>query len=51
MNNINNLENDEKNMILAEQIFKRMKFYCQFKGLDFFTSSDYNCISDLASIL
>ena len=42
---------DEKNMVLSQKIFEKMKFYCDYEGLNFFTSSKYECIYNLIDIL
>ena len=41
----------ENNILVAELLFQKLKFYCEFHGLDFFTSPSDVCISELALLL
>ena len=49
-NNIEELSIDEK-IDLAEDIFSKIKFYCEINNLNIFTSTNYKCISDLVSLI
>jgi hypothetical protein len=53
--NIQKIENEiddfESTALRAEDIFCRMKFYCEYHGLDILNIPSHICISNLAKIL
>jgi hypothetical protein len=47
----NEIDNFEYAMSKAEYLFSRMKFYCDYHGLDILNIPSHICIRNLANIL
>ena len=49
-NNIEEISLEEK-IDIAEDIFSKIKHYCETNNLNIFTSPNYKCISDLVYLI
>lgn len=44
-------DNNEKNLLLAENVFEKLKFYCDYHGLNMLNTPRDICVERLATLL